>query len=175
MWDNTLRLSNADATAAISPPTADAIMLDTINRKILAALQENARLSYAELGKRVHLSAPAVAERVRKLESAGVISGYRVEVDLDRLGYPIVALVQCKVFRTKERAFKALLLSFDEVLECYNTTGEQAFLVKLATQSMAELDAILESFCDLSDTNTMMILSKPVNRTLPATLFTAAG
>mgnify|MGYP003866670579 CR=1 FL=1 len=150
-------------------------MLDTINKKIIAALQENARISYADLGKRVHLSAPAVAERVRKLESAGVITGFSVSVDLDKLGYPIVALVQCKVFRTKEREFKALILSYDEVIECFNVTGEQAFLVKLATRSMSQLDDILERFCDLSDTTTMMILSTPVQRSLPGGFMTAEG
>lgn len=146
-------------------------MNDTTNRKIIAALQENARISYAELGKQVHLSAPAVAERIRKLESAGIITGYTLKIDLDKLGYPIVALVQCKVFRTKERKFKALVLSYDEVIECYNVTGEQAFLVKLAVETMVQLDAILESFCDLSDTHTMMILSTPVDRSLPNTYF----
>lgn len=152
-------------------PILSVTMNDTINRKILAALQQNSRISYAELGKQVHLSAPAVAERIRKLESAGVISGYTLKVNLDKLGFPIVALVQCKVFRTKEREFKALVLSYDEVIECHNVTGEQAFLIKLAVQSMTQLDSILESFCDLSDTNTMMILSTPVERTLPETYF----
>jgi len=146
-------------------------MNDAINRKIIAALQQNARLSYAELGKKVHLSAPAVAERIRKLESAGIITGYTLKVDLDKLGYPIVALVQCKVYRTKEREFKALVLSYDEVIECHNVTGEQAFLVKLAVQSMSRLDAILEAFVDLSDTNTMMVLSTPVDRSVPETFF----
>ena len=146
-------------------------MLDAINRKILAALQENARISYAELGKKVHLSAPAVAERMRKLESAGVITGYSLEINLDKVGYPIVALVQCKVYRTKEREFKALVLSYDEVIECHNVTGEQAFLVKLAIESMSQLDDILEAFIDFSDTNTMMILSTPVDRALPETFF----
>ncbi|WP_240770654.1 Lrp/AsnC family transcriptional regulator [Neptunomonas sp. XY-337] len=146
-----------------------AAMVDSINRKIISELQKNARISYAELGKKVHLSAPAVAERIRKLEQAGVITGYALKVDLDKLGYPIVALVQCKVYQTKERAFKALLLNCDEVIECLNVTGEQAFLVKLAVESMAQLDAILESFIDMSDTNTMMILSTPVERVVPAT------
>lgn len=146
-------------------------MIDATNRKILKALLENARISFAELGKRVHLSAPAVAERVRKLEAAGVITGFSARVDLDRLGYPIVALVQCKVFRTKEKAFKALMLDCPEVVECYNVTGEQAFLVKLAVQSMSQLDLILERFCTLSDTNTMMILSTPVDCGVPATFF----
>lgn len=146
-------------------------MIDAINRKILAALQENARISFAELGKRVHLTAPAVAERVRKMESAGIITGYGVNVNLDRVGYPIVAMVQCKVYRTKEREFKALLLSYDEVIECLNTTGEQAFLVKLAVESLSQLDEILEAFIDFSDTNTMMILSTLVDRELPETFF----
>ena len=128
-------------------------------------------MSYAELGKRVHLSAPAVAERIRKLEQNGVITGYSLKVNLDKLGYPIVALVQCKVFRTKERQFKSLVLSYDEVIECQNVTGEQAFLVKLAVESMSQLDAILEAFCDLSDTNTMMILSTQVDRPVPQTFY----
>lgn len=145
--------------------------MDSINRKIIAALQENARLSYAELGKRVHLSAPAVAERIRKLEQEGVLTGFTVGVDLDTLGYPIVAWVQCKVFRTQERAFKALVLECDAVVECHNVTGEQAFLIKLAVASMGKLDAILEAFCDYSDTNTMMVLSSPVQRAVPRTFF----
>lgn len=142
-------------------------MLDSINQKIIAALQANARVSYAELARRVHLSPPAVAERIRKLEEAGVITGYTLKVDLEKAGYPIVALVQCKVFRTQEKAFKALLLACGEVVECYNVTGEQAFIVKVATPSLSRLDEILEEFCTLSDTNTMVILSKPVDRILP--------
>ncbi len=146
-------------------------MIDNINRRILKALQKNARISYAELGKHVHLSAPAVAERIRKLEHEGVISGYSVSVDMDKLGLPVVAIVQCKVFRAMERQFKELLLTIPDIIECYNTTGEQAFIIKMATGSMARLDEILELFGDMSDTNTMMILSTPVHRTLPETFF----
>ncbi|MGY8868904.1 MAG: Lrp/AsnC family transcriptional regulator [Pseudomonadales bacterium] len=146
-------------------------MIDNINRRILKALQHNARISYAELGKQVHLSAPAVAERIRKLEQDGVISGYSVSVDMDKLGLPVVAIVQCKVFRAMERQFKELLLTIPDIIECYNTTGEQAFVIKMATVSMARLDEVLELFGDMSDTNTMMILSTPVHRTLPDTFF----
>ncbi|MCL6414415.1 Lrp/AsnC family transcriptional regulator [Aestuariirhabdus sp. Z084] len=142
-------------------------MLDSINSKILIALQENARISFAKLGERVHLSAPAVAERVRKMEAAGIITGYGVRVDLDKLGYPIVALVQCKVFGAKEKALKQLLLERDEVVECYNVTGEQAFIVKLAVKSLALLDEVLEEICAVSDTNTMVVLKEPVHRVLP--------
>ena len=146
-------------------------MIDNINRRILKALQNNARISYAELGKQVHLSAPAIAERIRKLEQEGVIRGYSVSVDMDKLGLPVVAIVQCKVFRAMERQFKELLLTIPDIIECYNTTGEQAFVIKMATGSMARLDEILELFGDMSDTNTMMILSTPVHRAMPDTFF----
>lgn len=149
----------------------DKPLLDGINQKIIQALQENARISYAELGKQVHLSAPAVAERIRKMEEFGVITGYRVEVDLDKIGMPILALVQCKVFRAKEKEFKQLLLKIPDIMECYNTTGEQAFVVKLATRSMSRLDEVLELMCEMCDTNTMMVLSAPVNRAFPETAF----
>lgn len=142
-------------------------MIDAINRKILCALQEDARISFSRLGERVHLSAPAVAERVRKMETAGVISGYGLKVDLDKLGYPIIALVQCMVFRSKEKAFKQLLSGRDEVIECYNVTGDQAFIIKVAVKSLALLDDVLEAFCTLSDTNTMVVLKEPVQRVLP--------
>lgn len=142
-------------------------MIDVINWKIIKALQENARISYADLGKKVHLSAPAVAERVRKMEESGLIKGFSVKVDLDKVGFPIVALVQCHIFRTKELEFKELVLSFPEVIECYNVTGEQAFIIKIAVQSMSDLDRILDDFCTLSDTNTMVVLSTPIHRSMP--------
>jgi Lrp/AsnC family leucine-responsive transcriptional regulator len=90
---------------------------------------------------------------------------------MDKLGLPVVAIVQCKVFRAMERQFKELLLTIPDIIECYNTTGEQAFVIKMATVSMARLDEVLELFGDMSDTNTMMILSTPVHRTLPDTFF----
>ena len=152
-------------------PISQDHMLDNINRRILKALQDDARISYAELGKLVHLSAPAVAERIRKLERDGVITGYSISVDMDKLGLPIIAMVQCKVFRAMERQFKELMLTIPDVIECYNTTGEQAFVIKMATRSMARLDEILEIFGDMCDTNTMMVLSTPVYRTLPDTFF----
>lgn len=102
---------------------------------------------------------PAVAGRIRKLEQDSVITGYSVAVDMDKLGMPVLAMVQCKVFRAMERQFKKLLLTIPDIIECYNTTGEQTFVIKMATRSMARLDEILELFKDMRDTNTMMILS----------------
>jgi len=141
--------------------------IDRTSWKLLKALEENARLTYAELGKLVHLSAPAVAERVRKLEESGVITGYGAKINLEKVGIPITALVECQVYRTKEREFKALVLSLDEVISCHNVTGPYAFILKVAVRSMSLLDELLERLIDLSDTNTMMILSTPVDRKMP--------
>ncbi|MGO2511987.1 Lrp/AsnC family transcriptional regulator [Marinomonas polaris] len=141
--------------------------MDKTNWKLLKLLEQNGRLTYAELGKLVHLTAPAVAERVRKLEESGVITGYSVQVNLEKAGIPITALVECQVYRTKEREFKALVMGLDEVIECYNVTGPYAFVLKVGVKSMSKLDALLERLIDLSDTNTMMIMTKPVKRIMP--------
>ncbi|WP_100637636.1 Lrp/AsnC family transcriptional regulator [Marinomonas sp. ef1] len=141
--------------------------MDKTNWKLLKLLEQNGRLTYAELGKMVHLTAPAVAERVRKLEESGVITGYSVQVNLEKAGIPITALVECQVYRTKEREFKALVMGLDEVIECYNVTGPYAFVLKVGVRSMSKLDVLLERLIDLSDTNTMMIMTTPVKRIMP--------
>ncbi|REG81291.1 Lrp/AsnC family transcriptional regulator [Marinomonas pollencensis] len=141
--------------------------MDKTNWKLLKALEDNARLSYAELGKLVHLSAPAVAERVRKLEESGVITGYGAKVNLEKVGIPITALVECQVYRTKEREFKALILSLDEVITCYNVTGPYAFVLRVAVRSMSLLDELLERLIEFSDTNTMMILATAKDLEMP--------
>ncbi|WP_111639620.1 Lrp/AsnC family transcriptional regulator [Marinomonas shanghaiensis] len=141
--------------------------MDKTNWKLLKLLEQNGRLTYAELGKLVHLTAPAVAERVRKLEESGVITGYGAKINLERVGIPITALVECQVYRTKEREFKALVLSLDEVIACHNVTGPYAFVLRVAVRSMSLLDELLDRLIDLSDTNTMMVLSTPVSREMP--------
>jgi len=141
--------------------------MDRINLSLLKALSENARMSYSELGKRVHLSAPAVAERIKKLEQKGVITGYKPSLNLEKMGIPITALVECQVYRTKEREFKTRIMTLDEVIECYNVTGPQAFILKVGVTSMSALDHLLERLIDLSDTNTKMIMSMPINEEMP--------
>ncbi|CUB03143.1 Lrp/AsnC family transcriptional regulator [Marinomonas fungiae] len=149
--------------------------MDKISWKLLKALEENGRLSYSELAKLVHLSAPAVAERIKKLEEQGVITGYQAKINLERAGIPITALVECEVYRTKEREFKELVLSLDEVLDCYNVTGPSAFILRVAVSSMSRLDILLERLIDLSDTKTMMILSQPVKREMPLNIEETTG
>jgi Lrp/AsnC family leucine-responsive transcriptional regulator len=133
--------------------------MDKINQKILTILRQNGRISFTELGKQVHLSAPAVAERVKKLEDTGVITGYSATVNFESMGYPIEAIIQAKVFLGKEANFIKLAKSRSEIIECLNVTGDKAFLIKVIVPSMSKLDALLEEFSDISETTTMVVLS----------------
>ncbi len=130
--------------------------LDAYDTRILAELQADARLSLAELGRRVHLSQPAVAERVRKLEAGGVITGYRATVDLGALGYGIRALV--RVGRTDYQRMVQLVDATPEILSAHNITGEDSWMLEIAVTDVAHLDTVVSRLCLLSETSTSIIL-----------------
>jgi Lrp/AsnC family leucine-responsive transcriptional regulator len=130
--------------------------LDAYDTRILAELQADARVSMAELGRRVHLSQPAVTERVRKLEAAGVITGYRATVNLAALGYGIRALV--RVGRTDYQRMVHLVNSLPEVVSAWNITGEDSWALEIAVADVAHLDAVVSQMCLLSETSTSIIL-----------------
>ena len=130
---------------------------DHYDTRILAELQADARLSMAELGRRVHLSQPAVTERVRKLEEAGIITGYRAVVDPLRLGYAIRALV--RVGRHDYDAVVARIEATPEVVSAYNVTGEDSWVLEIAVTDVAHLDQVLRDFCLMTDTSTAVILN----------------
>ena len=134
-----------------TPPT-----LDAYDTRILAELQADARLSWAELSRRVHLSQPAVTERVRKLEGAGVISGYRATVNLAALGYGIRALV--RVGRTDYQRMVQLIGQMPEVVNAWNITGEDSWALEIAVTDVAHLDAVVSQMCLLAETSTSIIL-----------------
>ena len=129
---------------------------DTYDTRILAELQADARLSLAELGRRVHLSQPAVSERVRKLEAAGVITGYRATVNLAALGYGIRALV--RVGRTEYARMVKLIGETPEIVNVWNVTGEDSWVLEIAVVDVAHLDAVVSALCLLSETSTSIIL-----------------
>ena len=139
-------------------------MLDPIGWNIVRALQENARLSYAELGRQVGLTAPAVAERMRKLEDTGVITGYHATVDPAKLGLALPVLIQLGMVQGQTRHVIDVVRALPEVLECYNVTGTACFLVKAVLPSMARLEALIEHLSAYGQTTTMVILSTPVPR-----------
>src|SRR5713226_7400198 len=103
------------------------VLLDEIGRNILSALQEDARLSYAELGRRVGLSPAATAERLRRLEEAGIITGYRVEIDHGALGLPVLAIVRMSCDGVKYRPFLKAVETMERVIECHHVAGSDAF------------------------------------------------
>jgi Lrp/AsnC family leucine-responsive transcriptional regulator len=131
--------------------------LDAHDTRILAELQADARLTMAELGRRVHLSQPAVTERVKKLEAAGVISGYRATVNLTRLGYGIRAII--RVGRADYDRVVALVQETPECINAYNVTGEDSWILEIAVLDVSHLDAVVTKFCILTETATSIILN----------------
>lgn len=130
--------------------------LDAYDVRILAELQADARLALAELGRRVHLSQPAVAERVRKLEAAGVITGYRATVNLAALGYGIRAVV--RVGRAEYARMVGLIGKIPEIVNAFNVTGEDSWVLEIAVTDVAHLDAVVSQMCLLAETSTSIIL-----------------
>ena len=147
---------------------AEDSLLDETNRAILAELQEDARLSFAELGRRVGLSSPAVAERVQRLERAGVITGYQASVDPKAIGFPLAAVVRVRPASRQLHKIPEVAREIPEVVECYRITGEDCFFVKLHLRAMEDLEPILDRFVLYGQTTTSIIHSAPVGpRPLP--------
>jgi len=134
-----------------------AIELDQHDHRILAELQADARLTMAELGRRVHLSQPAVTERVRKLEDGGVIRGYRAVVDACKLGYGIRSII--RIGNLDEGVLMRALESSPEVVTAYGVTGEDSWILEIAVRDVAHLRATLSRFCGQVPTSTAIILN----------------
>src|SRR6478736_3508869 len=128
--------------------------LDAYDARILAALQQDARITMAELGRQVHLSQPAVTERVRKLEMAGFIKGYRAVVDYQRLGYAIRAVGRVEYARVVK-----LIEQTPEVVNAFNVTGEDSWILEIAVIDVEHLDAVVTKFCILTETSTSIVLN----------------
>lgn len=133
--------------------------LDAYDTRILTELQRDARTSMAELGRLVHLSQPAVTERVRKLEMAGFIKGYRAVVDYHRLGYGIRAIV--RVGRVEYARVVKLIEQTPEVVNAFNVTGEDSWILEIAVIDVEHLDAVVTRFCILTETSTSIVLNMP--------------
>jgi Lrp/AsnC family leucine-responsive transcriptional regulator len=133
------------------------IGLDQHDERILSELQSEARITMAELGRRVGLSQPAVTERVRKLETSGIITGYHATVDPARLGYSIRAMV--RVGRFDYNRLMKCIEATPEVINAYNVTGEHSWLLEIVVTDVGHLDQVLRPFCSLADTSTSLVLN----------------
>lgn len=139
------------------------VMLDDLDWQLLAMLQEDARQSFTALGQAVGLSRPAVAERVRRLEDFGVITGYRAVVNPARVGHQIIAFSRVRPSSLREAALlSATLAEMPEVQECYRTTGDDCYIVKIAVQSVAHLDAVLTQMHAYGTSSTAIVLATEV-------------
>lgn len=136
--------------------------LDKTSWTILACLQENARASFADIGREVGLSAPAVAERMLKLEEAGIIQGYRIEVDYEKTGYALKAFITFTAHSGKFMSFLNYIAKRDEVLECHRVTGNYCIFLKVVVENSGHLQQLLTSMMEYGETTTSIILSSPI-------------
>jgi Lrp/AsnC family transcriptional regulator, leucine-responsive regulatory protein len=142
------------------------VQLDIIAWKILEALQHNARLSFAELGRKVGLSTPAVAERVHRLEEAGIISGYHASLNLARIGLPIRVLVRLTIPGGDAQVVRAVaaMKEMPEIRRCHRITGAESFVIEADVVSIRHLEALIDRLSALGATSTSTILSSPIER-----------
>ena len=141
--------------------------LDTLDARILAALAKDARTSVAELARLVGLSAPSVAERVRRLEEAGVINGYTVSIDPSALGLPVAAWLRVRPIPGELNAVAETLRALPEIVECDRVTGEDCFVARAHVKSMQDLERLIDQIIPRAMTTTSIIQSSPVKRRLP--------
>jgi Lrp/AsnC family leucine-responsive transcriptional regulator len=140
-------------------------MLDGTGWLLLQELQQNARISYSELGQRVGLSAPAVADRIRRMEEAGVITGYHAKVDISKLGLPVMAIIRLSSVAGQSCDLVALRVSeIPEVFECYRVTGSDSVVAKVVATSVVHLERIIDRLTLYGLPTTSVVLSQPMQR-----------
>jgi Lrp/AsnC family leucine-responsive transcriptional regulator len=137
-------------------------MIDDIDWKIIKELQLNARVSFAELGRRVGLTTPAVIERVRKLEDARVITGYRAEIDPAKVGFPVSAFIRMSISGIDYSHIIEVAQNSSEVLECHRGTGGDSFILKVAVADVEHLQDLIDRLTPYGITTTSIVLSSPV-------------
>jgi Lrp/AsnC family leucine-responsive transcriptional regulator len=153
-------------TQVIPRPRELSPLIDDIARKLLDELQKDARLSYAELGRRIGLSPSATSERLRNLEEAGVIRGYRAEIDPSSLGLSVTAIIRMACDGEQYRRFVTFLETCEEVRECHHVTGGDALMIKVLVGSIEELEQLVMKFLRFGVPTTSIVLSSPLTRSL---------
>jgi Lrp/AsnC family transcriptional regulator, leucine-responsive regulatory protein len=139
-------------------------LLDTYGRKLLRELQENARLSLAELGRRIGLSATATAERLRQMEETGILRAYTVEIDREALGLEVMAFIRMSCNGMNYHRLLDYVQTLEEVRECHHLTGGDDLLLKVTTTNMSDLEALIEALLPYGTPVTSLVLSSPLER-----------
>lgn len=136
--------------------------LDRLNWKILEALQSNARISFSEIGRKVGLTSPAVAERVKKMEDKGIIKGYKVQVSYNLTGYQLRAVITLKAFMGRLKPFLEKVKEFREVINCYRITGNENIIMEVVLYDQAHLEEFIDRLISYGEPRTHIILSNVI-------------
>jgi Lrp/AsnC family leucine-responsive transcriptional regulator len=139
-------------------------LLDNYGRMLLDELQTNARLSLAELGRRVGLSPTATAERLKQMEEVGILHGYTIDIDREALGLEVMAFIRMSCGGQNYHRLLDYVQTLEEVRECHHLTGDDDFLLKVTTSNMADLEALIEALLPYGNPVTSLVLSTPVER-----------
>jgi Lrp/AsnC family leucine-responsive transcriptional regulator len=142
-------------------------LLDDVNIQLLKQLKQEPRLTMSELGRRIGMSAPAVTERVRRMEAAGIILGYRLDINPVPLGLPIAVYIRIRPNSGQLPRIAELAEQIPEVVECHRITGEDCFILKAHIPGMDQLDRILDRFLLYGSTTTSIVQSSPVPLRVP--------
>ncbi|MBW2936526.1 Lrp/AsnC family transcriptional regulator [Aureisphaera sp. CAU 1614] len=135
---------------------------DPLNRKILKCLQTNARQSNAEIGRQVGLTSPAVNERIKKMEDAGIIKGYFANINPFECGYQLNAIITLRAFMGKLKPFLSHVKTYDEVLNCYRITGNENIVMEVVLKNQKHLESFIDQLIVYGETKTQIVLSQVV-------------
>jgi Lrp/AsnC family transcriptional regulator, leucine-responsive regulatory protein len=140
----------------------DDLLLDARNVKLLRLLRDDPRRSVSEMARRIGMSAPAVRERIQRLEESGIIRGYRLELDARALGYPISAFLRVRPMPGKLAKIGELAQRLPQIVECHRITGEDCFVMRVYLERLEDLDPLLDRFLAYGQTTTSLVQSSPV-------------
>ncbi len=133
--------------------------VDSLNWKILKCLQQNARQSNAEIGRTVGISSPAVSERIKKMEDAGIIQGYNTSISPFEVGYQLKAIITLRAFMGMLKPFLEKVKTYPEVLNCYRITGNENFVLEVVLKNQTHLETFIDQLIVYGETKTQIVLS----------------
>ncbi|WP_026674806.1 Lrp/AsnC family transcriptional regulator [Alkalihalobacterium bogoriense] len=134
--------------------------LDEIDRRILDELKRNSRLSMSALGRRINLSSPSVTERVRQMESFGIIKKYTIEIDDEKVGFPIQCIIEATVKTGDYKAFTRFIQDFSNIDFCYRVAGNACYMLKMQFETFAKAEQFINEINPYAQTVTHFIFSK---------------
>ena len=146
------------------------MLLDALNWEILQCLQENARQTNTDIGRKIGISSPAVSERIRKMEDLGIITGYTTKISPYELGFQLKAIITLRAFMGKLKPFLQIVRTYDEVLNCYRITGNENIVMEVVLKNQKHLEDFIDQLISFGETKTQIVLSHVVdNKALKGT------